>query len=94
MSVKQDTSLRKLISVVIPIFNEEDGIEQLRERLSNLRATWENVELEFIFVDDGSSDQTVKGLRASALPSVPGLPVAVALWFAPSTRIAPMVRKI
>ncbi|MBS1851221.1 MAG: glycosyltransferase family 2 protein [Acidobacteria bacterium] len=63
MSVKQDTSLQKLISVVIPIFNEEDGIEQLRERLFNLRATWENVELEFIFVDDGSSDQTVKGLR-------------------------------
>jgi dolichol-phosphate mannosyltransferase len=52
-----------LISVVVPVFNEETGIEQLRERLASVRASWQGVDLEFIFVDDGSSDSTLSGLH-------------------------------
>jgi dolichol-phosphate mannosyltransferase len=52
-----------LISVVIPVFNEESGVEQLRERLQALRTFWLDKEIEFIFVDDGSSDQTLVELR-------------------------------
>jgi len=56
--------IRELVSIVIPIFNEEAGVEQLEQRLGNLRAAWDkSVDLEFIFVDDGSSDHTGIFLR-------------------------------
>jgi|SRR5947208_1885375 len=63
LSTHSPLSPGSLISIVIPVFNEEAGIEQLRMRLRNLRSLWKNVDLEFIFVDDGSSDQTLRVLR-------------------------------
>lgn len=54
----------QLVSVVVPIFNEEAGIGLLREKLFKLKALLENTcRLEFVFVDDGSSDATVVGLK-------------------------------
>ena len=56
--------IRDLVSIVIPVFNEEAGISQLQQRLASLRAAWDkSVDLEFIFVDDGSSDRTIELLR-------------------------------
>lgn len=56
--------IRDLVSIVIPVYNEETGISQLQERLGNLRSAWDkSVALEFIFVDDGSSDRTGVLLR-------------------------------
>jgi len=50
------------ISVVIPVYNEEHGLESLFERLyPALDALGRKYEV--IFVDDGSSDRTVAGLR-------------------------------
>lgn len=47
------------LSVVIPVFNEEDGIEHnLKEILSHLKDIGAN-KLQVIVVDDGSYDQTV-----------------------------------
>jgi len=58
------TSALQLVSIVVPIFNEEDGIGQLREKLMKLRALLaESFSLEFIFVDDGSKDLTVQRLQ-------------------------------
>jgi dolichol-phosphate mannosyltransferase len=55
---------RDLVSIVIPVYNEELGVAQLKQRLSNLRESWDqSVDLEFIFVDDGSSDRTGALLR-------------------------------
>lgn len=54
----------RLTSIVIPIFNEEDGIDQLRDSLQQLRTTLEGP-LQFVFVDDGSTDRTVARLRAA-----------------------------
>lgn len=57
------TQSKALVSVVVPVFNEEKGIEQLHDRLSTLRRSWSAVELEFVFVDDGSTDGTVTALQ-------------------------------
>ena len=57
-------SRRELVSIVIPVFNEEAGVPQLKQRLASVRASWDpSVDLEFIFVDDGSSDRTGTLLR-------------------------------
>jgi dolichol-phosphate mannosyltransferase len=56
--------IRELISIVIPVFNEEAGVSQLQQRLGSLRAAWDkSADLEFVFVDDGSSDRTGALLR-------------------------------
>src|SRR5216117_656335 len=47
-----------MISVVIPAFNEGEGIRLLHERLSACAATWGDT-YEFILVDDGSRDNTL-----------------------------------
>lgn len=55
---------RQQVSIVVPIFNEEDGVELLRERLLRLKELLDpNFDSEFIFVDDGSRDATVARLR-------------------------------
>ena len=48
----------KLLSVVIPCFNEELVLRAARERLMQAVAAIEGFEHELIFVDDGSRDQT------------------------------------
>lgn len=49
------------VSIVIPIFNEEESIEPLYRQLSSvLDADWRSYEI--LFVDDGSTDGSVAGL--------------------------------
>ncbi|HWG86894.1 MAG TPA: glycosyltransferase, partial [Candidatus Acidoferrales bacterium] len=51
---------RQIVSIVIPVFNEEDGIAQLKQKLLRLNDLLsERFELELVFVDDGSRDRTV-----------------------------------
>jgi glycosyltransferase involved in cell wall biosynthesis len=52
----------KLVSIIIPCFNEEGNIYKLYETLENNISTDYN--WEFIFVDDGSSDQTIEKIKA------------------------------
>ena len=58
---------RSLISIVIPIYNEEGNIRKLyQELLSEMEELW--YDFEFIFVDDGSRDESaaiVKELHAA-----------------------------
>ena len=50
------------ISIVIPVYNEEENIKELHARLSNvLHTITENYEL--IFVDDGSTDNSFAMLK-------------------------------
>ncbi len=44
-----------MISVVIPLFNEEDNLKLLHEKLTNVLTTL-NQSYQIIFVDDGSTD--------------------------------------
>ena len=55
---------RWTLSVIVPVFNEERGITALLTRLVPvLEAT--RAEFEIIFVDDGSSDETLAVLRST-----------------------------
>jgi glycosyltransferase involved in cell wall biosynthesis len=49
-----------LVSVVIPFYNEGDNVCQLLENLALLR---EKLNLEIIFVDDGSTDRTQSRIK-------------------------------
>ncbi|MGH7500186.1 MAG: glycosyltransferase family 2 protein [Longimicrobiales bacterium] len=54
---------RPRLSVVVPVYNEELNVAELYQRLS---AVLEGDEVEFIFVDDGSTDSTHDRLVALA----------------------------
>jgi glycosyltransferase involved in cell wall biosynthesis len=51
-------SADKLISVIIPVFNEIDVIDTCYQRLSGVMQGIEGFDYELIFVDDGSKDAT------------------------------------
>ena len=51
------------ISIVFPIYNEENRIGKLLKRLKNLKKKKYYNIFEFIFVDDGSTDQTIKKIE-------------------------------
>ena len=51
-----------MISVVIPIFNEEEILIQLRDRLINASSLWGD-SFEIILVDDGSIDESLNIMR-------------------------------
>lgn len=50
------------VSVVVPLYNEEDNVPELQ---SQLEAAMAGYRYELVFVDDGSSDQTVSRVRQS-----------------------------
>ncbi|MEX0812143.1 MAG: glycosyltransferase family 2 protein [Chitinophagales bacterium] len=51
-----------MISIVIPLYNEEENIDQLYTRLSNASSSWGDT-YELILVDDGSYDNTPELLK-------------------------------
>lgn len=63
--VRVDGQARPLISVIVPVFNEQDNLVTLHQELSTVLAGLGTHEV--IFVDDGSSDgsvETILDLRA------------------------------
>jgi dolichol-phosphate mannosyltransferase len=60
----------RLLSIVIPCYNEEEVIAETIKRLKAFAVDLKNLDVEFIFVDDGSRDQTRALLKSfSALDS-------------------------
>lgn len=57
---------RQLLSVVVPVFNEVDGIDAFHERIKAVCIGLEDLEHELLFVDDGSSDGSLERLQAIA----------------------------
>jgi len=54
-----------LISIVIPVYNEEENIQPLHEELKTVLDSFSG-EYEIIFVDDGSTDKSYEILRKLA----------------------------
>ena len=55
---------QRLISIVVPIYNEALVLEELHQRLTKVTSEhFSNLEIEFIFVDDGSADDSLNVLN-------------------------------
>ena len=52
--------MNKKFSIVIPVFNEEKNINKLEKKIFNCL---KNIQYEIIFVDDESTDGTLKILE-------------------------------
>lgn len=55
---RQSAADRALISIVIPVFNEQANINPMCSALSDMAQTVADCDFEFLFVDDGSNDNT------------------------------------
>jgi glycosyltransferase involved in cell wall biosynthesis len=60
------TGCRKLISLVMPVYNEEANIDRAYTALTNLFANLPAYDYEFIFTDNHSTDRTFEKLDAIA----------------------------
>ena len=54
--------MKKMISIVIPAYNEEENIEELHQRLEQVIRSLPEYEFEVIIVDNGSTDSTLEKL--------------------------------
>jgi polyisoprenyl-phosphate glycosyltransferase len=57
---------KKTISILIPAYNEADGLHHLYERLGKLAADTPEYGFEFLFVNDGSRDRTLEIIKEFA----------------------------
>jgi glycosyltransferase involved in cell wall biosynthesis len=57
--------MKKKLSIVIPSYNEEKNISALIAELVNTLSTTA-YDFEFIFVDDGSKDNTIQEIKTQA----------------------------
>jgi glycosyltransferase involved in cell wall biosynthesis len=54
---------KKLISIVVPMYNERDSVGILYRALAHVADELSNYDFEYIFVSDGSTDGTLERLR-------------------------------
>jgi polyisoprenyl-phosphate glycosyltransferase len=57
-------SAKKLVSIVIPSYNEEGNLPELYKQLTSVLEICHGVDYEIIFVNDGSVDETLSILKA------------------------------
>ena len=56
----------KLITLLIPAYNEQEVLEPLFDRLDTLAKSTKHYQFEFLFVNDGSRDQTLEIIKQRA----------------------------
>jgi glycosyltransferase involved in cell wall biosynthesis len=72
--VLEEAVEKPLLSIIVPLFNEEDSVEKLAARIDAVASNFE-FPYEIILVDDGSEDSTwerVEGLKKS-VPNLRGI---------------------
>lgn len=57
---------RKKISILIPAYNEQEVLRHLYERLNKLAGENKNYDFEFLFINDGSRDNTLEMIKKYA----------------------------
>jgi dolichol-phosphate mannosyltransferase len=58
-------AVSRLLSIVIPVFNEKDSLASLHREIASAAAT-HKLEIEIVFVDDGSTDGSWPAIREIA----------------------------
>jgi glycosyltransferase involved in cell wall biosynthesis len=58
--------MTKLLSIITPCFNEEKNIEELYKRISILISKYKYYNFEILFIDNASTDNTVKIIKKIA----------------------------
>lgn len=61
-----NSAKKKLLSVVTPGYNESSNIEELCQRIRTAVAQFPDLELEHIYIDNASTDDSVEILRKIA----------------------------
>ena len=54
---------KKIITIVSPCFNEELNILNLYSQLNKAIENFDNYEFEYLFIDNASTDNTIKILK-------------------------------
>ena len=54
---------KKLISIVVPCYNEEPTLGILYEELNKVTAAMAEYDFEYVFINDGSKDKTLDILK-------------------------------
>ena len=55
-----------MLSIIVPVFNEEESVGPLVDAVRNAMQPWRN-DWELVFIDDGSEDATVDAIRRQGL---------------------------
>lgn len=58
---------RKLISVIVPCYNEEESIPLFYKEIEKVRKKISEADFEYIFINDGSKDKSLEEIRKLAL---------------------------
>ena len=58
--------MKKKMSVIVPCYNEEEALQYFYEEIDNVSKKMKELNFEFIFVDDGSSDKTLEEVKKIA----------------------------
>ncbi|MCI1648960.1 MAG: glycosyltransferase family 2 protein [Bacteroides sp.] len=53
----------KKVTLLIPVYNEENTLPELYKRLQELTNCYNNYEWEILFINDGSNDSTLESIR-------------------------------
>lgn len=59
--------MKKLISLIIPCYNEEEALKYLYDELCRVSEQMGSYDFEFLFVNDGSKDRTLEILKQYAV---------------------------
>lgn len=54
---------KKLLSIIVPAYNEQEAAPIFYETVKGIEAQMPSVDVEYLFIDDGSKDNTLQVLR-------------------------------